>query len=70
MNFRRDLREPPEIYFMQCQYILRGEHSKKEEIYIYFFNWDSSDARLNSHCGAWSYKKSSTNKITGYRRSV
>ena len=35
-----------------------------------FFNWDSLHARLNSHYEAWSYKKRSTKKITGYRKSV
>ena len=33
-------------------------------------NWDSLHARLNSHYEAWSYKKKSTRKITGYRKSV
>ena len=33
-------------------------------------NWDSLHARLNSHYEAWSYKKRSTKKITGYRKSV
>ena len=36
----------------------------------FFFNWDSLHARLNSHYGAWSYKKRSTKKITGYRKSI
>ena len=35
-----------------------------------FFNWDSLHARLNSHYEAWSYKKRSTKRITGYRKSV
>ena len=39
-------------------------------LFIYFFNWDSLHARLNSHYEAWSYKKGSTEKITGYRKSV
>ena len=37
---------------------------------LFFFNWDSPHARLNSHYEAWSYKKRSTKKITGYRKSV
>ena len=37
---------------------------------IFFFNWDSPHARLNSHYEAWSYKKRSTKRITGYRKSV
>ena len=36
----------------------------------FFLNWDSPHARLNSHCEAWNYKKKSTKKITGYRKSV
>ena len=37
----------------------------------YFFkNLDSLHARLNSHYKAWSYKKRSTKKITGYTKSV
>ena len=34
---------------------------------FFFFYWDSPHARLNSHYEAWSYKKKSTKKITGYR---
>ena len=39
-------------------------------ISFFFFNWDSPHARLNSHYKAWSYKKRSTKRITGYRKSV
>ena len=38
--------------------------------FLFVFNWDSLHARLNSHYEAWSYKKRSTKKITGYRKSV
>ena len=38
--------------------------------FFFFFNWDSPHARLNSHYEAWSYKKRSTKRITGYRKSV
>ena len=38
--------------------------------YFLFFTWDSHHARLNSHYEAWNYKKESTKKITGYRKSV
>ena len=39
--------------------------------FFLFFNWDSLQARLNSHYEAWSYKKKkSTKKITGYRKSI
>ena len=37
---------------------------------FFFFNWVSLHARLNSHYEAWSYKKKSIKKITGYRKSV
>ena len=38
-------------------------------VYIYiFFNSDSLHPRLNSHYEAWTYKKRSTKKITGYRK--
>ena len=36
----------------------------------FFLNWDSLHARLNSHYEAWSYKKRSTKRITGYSKSV
>ena len=39
-------------------------------ISTFFFDWDSLHARLNSHYKAWSYKKGSTKKITGWRKSV
>ena len=37
---------------------------------IFLFNRNSLHARLNSHYKAWSYKKRSTKKITGYGKSV
>ena len=37
---------------------------------LFFFNWDSPHAKLSSHYEAWSYKKRSTKRITGYRKSV
>ena len=37
---------------------------------VLFFNWDSHHTRLNSHYEAWSYKKRSIKKITGYRKYV
>ena len=42
----------------------------KSGFLCFFLNWDSLHARLNSHYEAWSYKKRSTKKITGYRKSV
>ena len=36
---------------------------------FFFFNWDSPHARLNSHYDTWDYKKESTKKITGYKKS-
>ena len=46
--------------------------SENRAIFFFFFNfnWDSFHARLNSHYEAWSYKKRSTKKITGYRKSI
>ena len=40
--------------------------------YYYFFKlgFTPCDARLNSHYEAWSYKKRSTKRVTGYRKSV
>ena len=38
--------------------------------FFFFFNWDAPHARLNSHYEAWSYKKRSTKRSTGYRKSV
>ena len=38
--------------------------------FFVFFNWDSPHPRLNSHYEAWSYKKRSTKRITGYSKSV
>ena len=38
--------------------------------FFFFLNWDSPHARLNSHYEAWSYKKKSTKRIPGYRKSV
>ena len=36
----------------------------------FFFNWDSPYPSLNSHYETWSYKKRSTKKIAGYRKSL
>ena len=33
---------------------------------LFFFNWDSLHARLNSHYKAWSYKKKKHKKIKAY----
>ena len=37
---------------------------KADQHQLFFFNWDSLHARLNSHYEAWSYKKGSTKKVT------
>ena len=51
--------------------ILPYDHRFQTYLFVFFFfNWDSPHARLNSHYKAWSYKKESTKKITGYRKSV
>ena len=36
---------------------------------VFFFNWDSLRARLNSHYKTWSYKKKKHKKIKAYRKS-
>ena len=54
-------------------YGIRGAAYSSFQSFILFFilfNWDSLHARLNSHYEAWSYKKRSIIKITGYRKSV
>ena len=43
---------------------------EKTHTEVFFFNWNSLHARLNSHYEACSYKKRSTKKITWYRISV
>ena len=48
---------------------IRLKIDRNAKAYI-FFNWSSLQARLNSHYEAWSYKKKSTKKITGYRKFV
>ena len=35
--------------------------------HVYFFNWDSLHASLNSHYEVWSYKKKKDKKIKAYR---
>ena len=37
---------------------------------FFFKNWDSLHARLNSHYKAWVTRKTSTKKVTAYRKSV
>ena len=36
----------------------------------FFLNWDSLQARLNSHYKAWSYKKKKQKMIKAYRKSL
>ena len=61
MSYRLDISV---FYFMSHCYF------RFLSLFFFFFNWDSSHARLNSHYEAWSYKKKSTKKITGNRKSV
>ena len=35
---------------------------------IFFLNWDSLRARLNSHYEAWSYKKKKHERVKAYRK--
>ena len=37
---------------------------------IAFFNWDSLQARLNSHYEPWSYREKKHIKVKEYRKSV
>ena len=37
---------------------------------IFFFNWNSLHAKLNSHYEPWSYKKKKHKKIEAYRKPV
>ena len=53
------------LSFVTCIYIQDDIPCKE-----FFFNRDSLHARLNSHYEARSYKKGSTKKITGNRKSV
>ena len=49
------------------------EKGKKDTIssfQFFFLNWDSLNARLNSHYEAWSYKKKKHTKIKAYKKSV
>ena len=38
--------------------------------YLFFFNWYSLHARLNSHGEAWSCKKRKHKKVKAYRKSI
>ena len=49
---------------------LRGLLLKMFSIRVFFFNWDSLHARLNSHYEGWSYKKKKHKKIKACRISV
>ena len=66
-------------YHFKCSNLKKEvfkQHAKNDQLIwdcfclFCFFNWDSPHARLNSHYKAWSYKKRSTKRITGYRKSV
>ena len=50
--------------------IINLDLSKASRPDFFFFNWDSLHARLNSHYKAWSYNKTGTKKVTGYRKSA
>ena len=53
-------------FFAQTIKLLR-----KEQIAVIFFvNWDSFHARLNSHYESWSYKKKNHKKIKAYNKST
>ena len=44
--------------------------SKEQIAVIFFVNWDSLHARLNSHYEPWSYKKKNHKKMKVYRKSI
>ena len=44
--------------------------SKEQIAVIFFVNWNSLHASLNSHCEPWSYKKRNHKEIKVYRKSV
>ena len=46
------------------------QNQTKKGLVIIFFNWDSLQARLNSHYEAWSYKKKKYKKVKAYGKSV
>ena len=57
------------IIQLECNAVTNSQYSRREtkelnpvladiiEDFFFFFNWDSPDARLNSHYEAWSYNK-------------
>ena len=49
---------------------LRGGNLLSLLLYLFFFNWDSLHARLNSYYKAWSYKKKKHKRIKAHRKSV
>ena len=38
--------------------------------WIFFFNWDSLHAKVNTHYEAWNYKKKKHKKIKAYMKSL
>ena len=59
------------VYFGEPKQSLKSLSDEHKRFFFFIIiNWDSLHARLNSHYEAWSYKKKSTKKITGYRKSV
>ena len=75
-----DRLDTKQTYMGNTSYCIHRIHHIKNTTSVYhmfeiclifiFFNWYSPHARLNSHYEAWSYKKRSTKRITGYRKSV
>ena len=50
-------------------YDLNGFKSRIKR-HLFFLNWDSLHARLNSHYKAWSYEKKKHKKIKACKKSV
>ena len=62
------------VYSMDFFWKFYGFHGdgyhKVLDVFFFLLNWDSLNARLNSHYKAWSYKKKKHNMIKGYRKRV
>ena len=76
-NFEKMEKTPGYIIILQLCTIIENHdvwflrYEAQQTIFCLFLNWDSlHDARLNSNCKAWSYKKKKHKKIKAYRKSL
>ena len=61
------------VFFSTCELTLmsfREKPYRSGQKKIFFLDWDSLHARLNSHYEVWSYKKKKHKKVKAYRKSV